>query len=431
MRVLICSDYYPPFIGGGQRWTQLLARGLRERGHEVAVLTAWSGGQRRLETAEGWPVYRIRQLRTWPTGRVRDTQQRQLPPFPDPVSVRDAAEVIDLVAPEVCITYGWITMSILARLRRRGIPVILSSHDYGNVCATRTLLNHGEACSGPQPTKCLRCATDFYGTATGAAAVAGVLGAQPRLRRSIAGLHSVSRFVDETTWGHLFGPPGPGRPVHRFVIPAFVETPSALTPAQRVEFAPYLRQLPEEPYIFFAGALRRLKGVEVLLEAYSGLPEPRPPLVMVGARYPDTPAVLPAGVRIIESAPQRVVVAALERALIAVFPSLWAEPLGLVAIEAAGSGVATIATAPGGFVDILGDGAGVLVARGSVAELRAAMSALLRDPESRRAVAEAGIRAARRFQADVVLGEYEAALQTVIATAGPPGNGPHRRPATA
>jgi hypothetical protein len=30
-----------------------------------------------------------------------------------------------------------------------------------------------------------------------------------------------------------------------------------------------------------------------------------------------------------------------------------------------------------------------------------------------------------------VLGEYEAALQTVIATAGPPGNGPHRRPATA
>jgi glycosyltransferase involved in cell wall biosynthesis len=230
MRVLISSDFYPPFIGGGHAWAHLLARGLRRRGHEVAVLTEWHGGMDRVEVDEDWTVYRIRQLRTLPTSRITDREQRHSPPFSDPISARDAAAAIDAFRPDVCISYGWITLSALGALKRRRIPVLLSAHDYGYFCPTRTLLNQGEPCSGPAPLKCLSCAGDFYGPTTGTGAVLGLLAARPRLANGVAGLHTVSSFVDEVTWGNLFGPKGPLHHVRRFIIPPFIEEPPPITP---------------------------------------------------------------------------------------------------------------------------------------------------------------------------------------------------------
>ena len=44
MRILIATDHYPPFIGGAHRQARLLAAGMAERGHDVAVVTPWHGG---------------------------------------------------------------------------------------------------------------------------------------------------------------------------------------------------------------------------------------------------------------------------------------------------------------------------------------------------------------------------------------------------
>ena len=45
MRVLLASDFYPPFIGGAERQVQLLAAALSNRGHAVDVATVWHEGQ--------------------------------------------------------------------------------------------------------------------------------------------------------------------------------------------------------------------------------------------------------------------------------------------------------------------------------------------------------------------------------------------------
>jgi glycosyltransferase involved in cell wall biosynthesis len=369
----------------------------------------------RVEVDEDWTVYRIRQLRTLPTSRITDREQRHSPPFSDPISARDAAAAIDAFRPDVCISYGWITLSALGALKRRRIPVLLSAHDYGYFCPTRTLLNQGEPCSGPAPLKCLSCAGDFYGPTTGTGAVLGLLAARPRLANGVAGLHTVSSFVDEVTWGNLFGPKGPLHHVRRFIIPPFIEEPPPITPEQRVEYAPYLAQLPDEPFIMFAGALRAIKGVDVLLAAYRQLREPRPPLVMMGHRYHDTPTDLPPGVRIIESVPQRVVMAALERAMLGAYPSVWPEPLGTVVIEASRSGVPAIGTQPSGIVDVLSDGRGILVQRGSVEELRDAMQRLIDDPALRAQISETGRQNVERFAASHVVEQYERALVEIVS----------------
>ena len=92
--------------------------------------------------------------------------------------------------------------------------------------------------------------------------------------------------------------------------------------------------------------------------------------------------------------------AAWDRALIAVAPSVWPEPLGTVAIEAASRGVAMIATAPSGMEDILGEGAGLLIPQGDVDALAQAIQSLLDDPRRRHELGRKGRERAAAFAAE-------------------------------
>ena len=118
---------------------------------------------------------------------------------------------------------------------------------------------------------------------------------------------------------------------------------------------------PEEPFILFVGAFRRVKGVPELLAAYERL-ENAPPLVMVGIKTPDTPDRFPAGITVLESVPHATVMALWERALFGVFPSTWPEPLATVVHEAMSRGRPVIATRAGGIPEVVIDGqTGLLV----------------------------------------------------------------------
>src|SRR5450830_96108 len=95
LRVLLLSDYYPPFIGGGHRQSQLLAWQLSQRGHSVDVATIWSPGQPTQETDELWvTVHRIKQMRTVLPVSQDDSSQRHPTPFSDPVTVNELSRLI-------------------------------------------------------------------------------------------------------------------------------------------------------------------------------------------------------------------------------------------------------------------------------------------------------------------------------------------------
>lgn len=59
MRVLISSYFFLPSIGGVERGTWLLARGLVQRGHSVQVIAARLGGAPAREQMEGFEVVRV------------------------------------------------------------------------------------------------------------------------------------------------------------------------------------------------------------------------------------------------------------------------------------------------------------------------------------------------------------------------------------
>src|SRR5262245_3022122 len=116
LRILLVSDNYPPFLGGAHRQTQLLARELHRRGHQVHVATVWHGGLPEVDDEFGVRVHRIKQLRTWRPWPVRDTRQRHQAPWPDPVTIWGLRRLIDEFQPEVIHAYGWMTYSTAVAL---------------------------------------------------------------------------------------------------------------------------------------------------------------------------------------------------------------------------------------------------------------------------------------------------------------------------
>jgi glycosyltransferase involved in cell wall biosynthesis len=409
VRVLVATDYYPPFIGGGQIQSRLLAGQLHRRGHDVVVATVWQNGCRSVETDDGVPVHRLRQLRTLP-GLERRRRQHHQPPFADPVTTLAMRRLIKRFQPDVVHSYGWISYSCAAALTGMDTPLVIIARDYGYTCANRTLLRDGRDCSGPAVLKCMGCAGRHYGRPKGWIAALGVLASKALLRRKTRAVHSVSAYVQEMMRRDFLTPRSH---VMTRVVSDVTSPPSEAAAEADLE-ATLLEQLPAEPFMLFIGALRRVKGVNELLAAYALL-DAAPPLVLIGTIEPDTPASFPPGVVVLEDVPHDAVLAACERCLFGVMPSVLPEPFGTVVCEVMSRGKPVIGTTPGGHTDMIVDGeTGFLVPRRDVGALAEAMRSLASDPELRERLGAAARERARRFVPEVTLPQVERLYEEVV-----------------
>jgi len=412
VRILIGSDFYPPVIGGGQRQTQLLARGLAHRGHAVMVATVWHPGTAKRENDCGVEVHRLKELRNWLPRPGKWPAQSHQPPYPDPVTTWGLWQLIERWRPDVVHSTGWLTFSMAVALAGKRTPLVFRANDYCCACATRTLLLHGtEPCAGPSLAKCPACAAELYGGLKGWVSVAGVAAGRLLLRRKVRAVQNVSTYMQEMVRRDLFG--GPPSGVVEAVLPGFGESSDVAGTGQDPSVMACVDLLPNEPYMMFVGALRRVKGIAQLLAAYQQLAL-APPLVLIGTLEADAPKVFPPGVVVLQNFPHAAVMAAWERSLFGVFPSLWPEPSGNVVYEAMSKGKAVIGTVPGGHADMIVDGqTGFLVPAGDVDALTSAMRTLLEDPLFRERAGAAALERSREFNADVVLPRLESLLVKV------------------
>jgi glycosyltransferase involved in cell wall biosynthesis len=392
------SDEWRPYIGGAGLCMELFADELTRRGHTVAAATAWNNEAPVLETTTDVAVHRIRDLPSRAQWISESRTRHTPPPFPDPEATWRLRRLIKRFQPDLIPAYGWLAHSTAMALWGKDVPLIVWGHEYGNVCAMRTLYRlDREICSGPAPLKCLTCSTAGRGVAKGSVATASVLGMRPVLRRKTTALHSVSRFVAMALERDLRVPGAPS-----VVIPNFHEEDREDPPDRTI-----LSRLPEQPYILFVGALRRVKGIDELIEAYDRLRCP-PPLVMVGIRTPDTPEAFPPGVTVLNDVPHPTVMAMWDRALFGVFPSKWPEPLATVVHEAMSKGRATIGTTPGGHEDMIDDGeTGFVISAGDATALAEAMRRLVEDEPLRERMGALALERAKRFTPEAVVPELE------------------------
>jgi glycosyltransferase involved in cell wall biosynthesis len=412
MRILMLAQWYPPIIGGEELHVRNLSVELARRGHSVAVATLAQKGLAESEVHDGVEVIRLRASAQRFEGLFSEPNRQSVAPIADPELVIGLRNVLRRTRPDVLHAHNWIVHSALPLSLAHRVPLLLSLHDFSRVCATKVLMRRGAPCSGPGPVKCLVCAAGHYGAAKGAVTtVSNAVGALVE-RWAVAGYLPVSRAVAEGTF--LDGLP------HR-VIPNFVPDGD---PFPGADVDQYLARLPSEPFLLFVGALGRIKGLHVLLEAYRRLRD-APPLVMIGYPMRDTVDVLadlPANVHVLGQWPPSAVRAAWPRAQLALVPSVCPEACPTVIIEAMRAGVPVVATRIGGIPDLVADGETGLLVRPSEAEaLASAVSRLLADPAQAERLGAAGLERSRLFSAEAVVPRFEAAYREVISfgTLGP------------
>jgi len=262
------------------------------------------------------------------------------------------------------IYYGKLTSAILAPLKKRGIPVVQTLHEYKLICPVYTLVSNGricEACQGHQFWRALprRCNRDsFARTALSVmeASVSRLGGAWERVDHFIA----VSEFQR-------------GKMIQFGLEPARISTVPNFIDARQYAVA----DTPGE-YALYLGRLERIKGLETLLAA--AIRQPTLPLVIVG----DGPLRGMLEQRLREPALGHVRLAgfltgaALREAVrgsrCVVLPSEWYETFGLVLLEAFAAGRPVIASRIGGIPEVVREGDdGLLFPPGSVDDLAQAL----------------------------------------------------------
>ena len=183
------------------------------------------------------------------------------------------------------------------------------------------------------------------------------------------------------------------------VVPNFLPN-SSTKPQDSLD--PYVAQLPNQEFMLFVGDLRPMKGLDVLLTAYAALQD-APPLVLIGKAWPDTPTELPPNTLVLHNWPNYAVMEAWRRSSIALVPSIWPEPFGIVVIEAMAGATPVIASRIGGIP-------------GDPVALRMAMECLLKDANLRQRMGRAAKQRASDFEAGAVVPQIEAIYQQVMAS---------------
>lgn len=405
MRVLMLIDSYLPVLGGAQEYVHDLSLELVRRGHDVAICTLWNEGLAEFEVVRGVRIYRIHSTAERVRGLLFQDSARQFaPPFADPMIALGLYRVVQQEKPDIVHAHNWLVYSFLPLKAWAKVPVVMSLHEYSLSCAKWVLMRRSAPCSGPGLAKCLGCATDHYGAAKGTVTVLGKRAMEPAERWGVDIFLPVSHA---TAVGNKLAERGlPFEVMPNFVLDDVAEC--------RGDGTPWTSQLPDDDYLLYVGALSRYKGIEVLLRAYEGLVNP-PPLVLIGFPRPDTPVTFPPNVTVLTDWPHDAVIQAWRRSLAGLMPSIWAEPFGIVVLEAMASGRPVIASRMGGLTDMVVDGeTGFLVPPDDSAALRQAIERLLADAPLRERMGQAALARVSQFRASAIVPRVEAVYRDLL-----------------
>lgn len=125
MRVLLVTSYFSPHVGGVERFVEVLAGGLAERGHEVTVLCCRTDRSSPLEDLTG--AFRIVRV---PAINAAERLLGTPLPVPSPLRLRHALEALVAEADVVHANDALYptTWAAIAAALRRGVPALLTQH---------------------------------------------------------------------------------------------------------------------------------------------------------------------------------------------------------------------------------------------------------------------------------------------------------------
>jgi glycosyltransferase involved in cell wall biosynthesis len=303
---------------------------------------------------------------------------------------RKIAALADEVKPDIAHfhnIHAHLTTSIVAPLRKRGIPIVWTLHDYRLICPNTSLLSRGEICERCIPNR-------FY---------------ESMLQRCKKGSFAAS-FIAMLTTLYERLERIPSR-IDRFVTPSeFLRSKlveGGFDPG-RIECVPNFVDLalyagrPEKDHFCYIGRLSHEKGLDILIRAVAKLDSGRLLIVGDGPEADDLKALaLELGTSRVEFAGYRSgeeLKRILAESQFLVLPSRWYENLPFAVMEAFASSKAVVASRIGGIPEMVDDGVnGLLFPVGDVDALAACLRRMLGDRGAREEMGRRGREKAERL----------------------------------
>ena len=320
-------------------------------------------------------------------------------------AIRNIAQLIDKVRPDLMHchnVYHQITPSIISVAKSRGIPVLLTLHDFKPLCPTYLRLRAGRPCS-----LCLdghfhhvltkRCADGSIGQSA-------LLYAEAVIQRWLGSYEKVDRFLAPSQFMR-------NAAVHRF-------RPERVALLYNgVDTDEIKASTKDEGYVLYLGRLSKEKGVHTLLSAHetAGTWD----LVVAGTgplaedlqrRYRKA--------RFAGHLTGSQLKGAIDCASAIVVPSEWYENCPMSVLEAMAHGKPVVASRIGGIPELVIDGeTGVLFEPGNASDLARQVSQLMNNPTLRARMGAAGReRAVQQFSIEKhnanLLAVYRSLLRT-------------------
>ena len=416
MRIAFVNTLYPPHGASGAETTlRFLARELAGRGHDCAVVTLTPARAESAGEVDGVPVRYLPLANVyWPHGGRRPAALR--PVFQgldawNPVMGRRLAAALRALRPDVVHAHNLQGFSVAAwrAASRLRIPLVQTLHDYYTACPRSAMWRPGRGnCARP----CRECR------------------AFSAPRRALSSLPAVvtavsHRLVDRIVAAGTFAGAGAGRPPVRIIRG---NNPDAALPP-----------LPDGrgggPWRFgFMGRLDAAKGLELLLDAFAGLPDGAATLTVAGTGDPAYTAALQAlaaGRNGITFAGHVAPASFFSGIDLLVIPSVWEDPFPRVFHEALAFGVPTLVTPLGGLPEAIEHGrTGLIAAAATAGTLRDGMERLMAGAWDFEAMRSRCRIAAADYAPAKIVSEYEAALAAAAGLGALDGAGAAWRPAT-
>lgn len=278
--------------------------------------------------------------------------------------------------------YHQLSPSVLRPIRNRGIPSVMTLHDYKLVCPSYLMLDHGRTCDacvtgGFRQAIRRRCKDDSLAAST-------LLALESSIHRHLGSYDSVGLFSCPSNFLRDTIERGGIDPRRLRVLPNFVDVSAALRKAS-----------PGGP-LLYVGRLSEEKGVDVLLLA-ARLLSPTTTVRIVG----DGPARSKLEAIAANGAGAKVEFAGhvspdqvrghLAEASVLVIPSRCHENQPLAALEAFAAGVPVVASEVGGLPELIRPGVdGSLVRPNDHRQLAGVLSSVIEEPDIALAMGRAG-----------------------------------------
>ncbi len=399
MKILFVSEYYPPKVmGGGEINLELLATALAEREVDVFVLTSRQPGLQEVEKKGRVTIYRQLKTGSNPSGLVDNLKRSFI--FPKSV----VTEVEEIIKRKKIEAIHFIGTSIIAapQLKSYGIPLFATIESYPTLCPKGDRIFHGKSeckikCSFTEFLSCQRDSAEIgkmkneWYLKYNAPALSYIYHYYSELNEALkcCNLIAISGYVQGLLkqQGH-----------ESTIIPNTLDVTKFKINTNRNETIKK-----EKTRILYLGSLIRSKGAQVLLNAIQDL-DVDCEIYGEGVLREELQQViqndkLPATIH--PPVPYHKIPSLYAQADIIVFPSLWPEPFGRIAIEAMAAGKPVIGSSIGGIKETIAPGTGILVEPGNVKQLREAIEILLHDQRLQRKIGKKG----RKFVEELYAGE--------------------------